>query len=77
MLVIISVLFVVTVILLTQDIGHSEKEGEFVDGEEEVSQEVKEVDPAKDNDSSDGAVLVNGHDADEEWGPDSAEKPSA
>ncbi|MFS7974230.1 putative transcription factor WD40-like family [Helianthus anomalus] len=63
-----------------EDAEHSVKEEEFVDGEdreEEVSQEVKEVDAAKDNDSSDGAVLVNGHEADEEWGPDSAEKPSA
>ncbi|KAI3727219.1 hypothetical protein L1987_67030 [Smallanthus sonchifolius] len=59
-----------------EDVEHSEKEEEFVDGEEEVGQEVKEVDAAKDNDSSDGAVLVNGHEADEEWGPDTAEKPS-
>ncbi|XP_076911658.1 coatomer subunit beta'-2-like [Bidens hawaiensis] len=62
-----------------EDVEQSDKEGEFIDGEEEVGQaEVKEVDDAaKDNDSSDGAVLVNGHEADEEWAPDNTEKPSA
>lgn len=56
---------------MTQDVEENEQEEEFVDG-----QEVKEVDAVKDSDSSDGAVLVNGHEADEERGPDSAEKPS-
>lgn len=57
---------------LTQDVEHNTKEEEFVDGQEEdqeASQEAsQEVAAVKDNDSSDGAVLINGHDeADEEW----------
>ncbi|KAL8232387.1 hypothetical protein R6Q57_002165 [Mikania cordata] len=53
--------------------GH---EGEYVDGEE-VDQEEEAV--VMDNDSSDGPVLVNGNETEEEeeWGTNNAGKPSA
>ncbi|XP_022033682.1 coatomer subunit beta'-1 isoform X1 [Helianthus annuus] len=47
-----------------QGVEENENEGEFVDGEE-IEQEEDAV--AMDNDSSDGPVLVNGNETEEEW----------
>lgn len=63
-----------------QDVEENGNEGEFVDGEEashEESQEEEEDAVAMDNDSSDGAVLVNGNEGEEEWGTNNAGNPSA
>ncbi|KAI3827535.1 hypothetical protein L1987_01612 [Smallanthus sonchifolius] len=59
-----------------EGVEENEIEEEFVDGQE-VDQEEEYAFIAMDNDSSDGAVLVNGNDAEEEWGTNNAENPSA
>ncbi|XP_024969366.1 coatomer subunit beta'-2-like isoform X2 [Cynara cardunculus var. scolymus] len=60
-----------------EGVEHNGKEGEFIDGQEEDQEVGQEGAAAKDNDSSDGAVLVNGHEADEEWSTNDAGTPSA
>ncbi|KAI7756896.1 hypothetical protein M8C21_030310 [Ambrosia artemisiifolia] len=54
--------------------NENENEGEYVDGEE-IDQEEDAI--AMDNDSSDGPVLVNGNETEEEWGTNNAGNPSA
>lgn len=65
---------------MVQDLEEDGNEEEFVDGQEveqEISQEEEDA-VTVDNDSSDGAVLVNGNEAEEEeWGTNNAGKPSA
>lgn len=51
---------------MAQDVELNGKDEEFVDGEEAVQTEAQDEVVAMDNDSTDGAVLVNGDDADEE-----------
>ncbi|PHT32187.1 Coatomer subunit beta'-1, partial [Capsicum baccatum] len=46
-------------------------------GEDDLQQEGQEEAVVVDGDSTDGAVLVNGNEADEEWVTNSEEKPSA
>ncbi|XP_024973461.1 coatomer subunit beta'-2-like [Cynara cardunculus var. scolymus] len=51
-----------------EGLEQTDKEEEFVDGQEVSQEESQEEDTAAmDNDSSDGAVLVNGNEAEEEW----------
>lgn len=46
-------------------------------GEDDIQQEGQEEAVVVDADSTDGAVLVNGNEADEEWGTNTEGKPSA
>mgnify|MGYP001603973851 FL=1 len=57
---------------MQEDIGDAQDERQE-GGQEEVHEEAVVVDA----DSTDGAVLVNGNEADEEWGTNHEGKPSA
>lgn len=54
--------------------GHVENEGEE---EEQHEEEGNQEEGVVDEDSTDGAVLVNGSEGDEEWGTDNKGNPSA
>ena len=67
--------FVVLLLQLTERNGeeHYTEEQEEQNGEEGSQEEAVVVDA----DSTDGAVLVNGNEADEEWGTNNEGAPSA
>lgn len=68
-----SVLSLILIAKVAEQNG-DEMQEEGQDDEKEESQDEPVV---VDADSTDGAVLVNGNDADEEWGTNNAGNPSA
>ncbi|AEE75759.1 Coatomer, beta' subunit [Arabidopsis thaliana] len=59
---------------VAEENGHVENEG---DEEEQQEEEVNEEEGVVDADSTDGAVLVNGSEGEEEWGTNNKGNPSA
>lgn len=60
--------------VVAEENGDEQKNDEDV---EEHHEEEKEEEGIVDGDSTDGAVLVNGSEADEEWGTNNEGNPSA
>lgn len=60
---------------VAEENGHEENEGDEEEQHEE--EEVNQEEGVVDADSTDGAVLVNGSEGDEEWGTDNKANPSA